>query len=431
MRGLIVQGKRPTDRLTAYSSSCLLLVVVPMSFERAERGAFRQRVRQWAEANADPAWYERLRLADGDLYRRMMSAQAAKLHAAGFLAPHWPTEFGGAGLSVEEQVALHQELSRARFPGPTLHSIALGHVAATLMRHGSPHQQRHLKAILGGEVWCQGFSESEAGSDLASVKTSAVQDGDHYVINGRKMWSTFAHLSDWCILLARTDRDAPKHRGLSVFILDLSLPGIDIRPIRQATGVMEFCEIFLDDVHVPTTELVGEENNGWHVANTTLATERVWQILEYHAQLEQGIELLAEECHRTLVAPGRNAAADPAVRQEFAACVADVDVLGQLAWTVLDGVARDGKVGPEGSVLKVFYSDALQRLTGLAARVRGVAADVDSHNVTDLGWISGDWMIDHIKSWTQTIAAGSNDIQRNIISERVLGLPREPTAWTQ
>lgn len=396
------------------------------SGETAELQAFRLRVRTWAQAHADPTWHERLREADDDRLRQLMRAQAETLHAEGFLAPNWPVEFGGSGLSLDEQVVLQQELVRARFPMPTLHSIALGHVAATLMHHGSQYQQQqHLEAILAGEVWCQGFSEPEAGSDLAAVRTIAQRQGDYYVVNGSKIWSTSAHRSDWCLLLARTDRQAPKHKGLSVFLLDLSLPGIEIRPIRQALGVLEFCEIFLDDVRIHRSELVGEENTGWRVANTTLATERASQILQYHAELEQAIELIAAECHRTIVAPGLTAAEDPVIRQELAARVSEVDALGLLASSVVGGVSRHGEVGPEGSVLKLFYTETLQRLTELATRIRGVAAEVDSGAVTDAGWISGDWLVDHVRSWTQTIAAGSNEIQRNIISERVLGLPRE------
>lgn len=397
------------------------------SGETAELRAFRLRVRTWAQEHADPTWYDQLRVADDDQLRQLMRTQAATLHEEGFLAPHWPVEFGGSGLSLDQQVVLQQELVRAQFPMPTLQSIALGHVAATLMHHGSQYQQQqHLKAILGGEVWCQGFSEPEAGSDLAGLRTLAQKQGDYYVVNGNKIWSTNAHRSDWCLLLARTDRQAPKHRGLSVFLLDLSLPGIEIRPIRQALGVLEFCEIFLDDVRIHCSELVGGENHGWRVANTTLATERMSQIVAYHAELEQAVELIAAECHRTIVAPGVTAADDPAIRQDLAARVSEVDALGLLASSVVGGVSKHGEAGPEGSVLKLFYTETLQRLTGLAARIRGVAADIDSGAVTDAGWVSGDWLVDHIRSWTQTIAAGSNEIQRNIISERVLGLPREP-----
>jgi alkylation response protein AidB-like acyl-CoA dehydrogenase len=385
---------------------------------------FRTRVRTWAAEHSDPQLLERLRRADEPEYREIMLRQAALLDAAGFLTPHWPAAEGG-GLTITEQAVLQQELALAGFVTPSLLSIALGHAAATIMLHGTPEQHEHLEAIRNGEVWCQGFSEPDAGSDLASLRTKAIREGDGYVINGRKIWSTYAQLADYCLLLARTDPSKPKHQGLSMFMLDLQTPGVEIRPIRQATGVWEFCEITLSDVRVPGSARLGAENDGWKIANTTLSTERASQVIEQHAGLLRALQMLARECGEVEVAPGVTAAADPAVRQELGARIAEVEVLGALAASVVSGVARHGEVGPEGSILKLFYSETLQKLTGLATRIRGVGADLDRQNLADTGWISGDWIVDHVKSWTQTIAAGSNEIQRNIISERVLGLPRE------
>jgi alkylation response protein AidB-like acyl-CoA dehydrogenase len=385
---------------------------------------FRDQVRRWARQHADPDLRDRLRTAEDEQYRELMRRQAALLREAGYLTPHWPADQGG-GFSVAQQAILQRELVRARFVPPALLSIALGHAAATVMLYGTPEQHKHLEAIRNGQVWCQGFSEPEAGSDLAGLRTAAVREGDYYVVNGRKIWSTYAHLADRCLLLTRTDPKARKHRGLTMFALDLSSPGVELRKIRQATGVWEFCEITLTDVRIPVSDRLGEENEGWRVANTTLATERASQIIEQHAGLEDALEMLRLECARVQTGPGRVAAQDAAVRQELGARIAEVEVLGALAATVIGGIDRHGEVGPEGSVLKLFYSETLQKLTGLATRIRGVAADIDLGNLADTGWISGDWMVDHIKSWTQTIAAGSNEIQRNIIAEKVLGLPRE------
>jgi alkylation response protein AidB-like acyl-CoA dehydrogenase len=388
---------------------------------------FRLQVREWAQRNSDPGLRERLRLADDHEYRAIMIAQAELLDRAGYLVPHWPEELGG-GYSAAEQAVLAQELARAGFVTPSLLSIALGHAAATILLHGTSEQRGHLEAIRKGEIWCQGFSEPDAGSDLASLRTRAQMVDDRYVVNGRKIWSTYAHLADWCLLLARTDPRKPKHQGLSMFMLDLTSPGVEITRIRQATGVWEFCEITLTDVELPESHRLGAENEGWRIANTTLSTERASQVIEQHAGLEGALKLLRAECAESEVEPGIIAADDPAVRQELGARVAEVEVLGALASAVVSGVSRHGEIGPEGSVLKLFYSETLQKLTGLAARIRGVSADLDQENLVDTGWISGDWMVDHIKSWTQTIAAGSNEIQRNIISERVLGLPREGQA---
>lgn len=385
---------------------------------------FRTAVREWARQNSDPSLRERLRRATDDEYRAIMIGQAQLLDSAGYLVPHWPADFGG-GYSAAEQAVVAQELARAGFVTPSLLSIALGHAAATLMLHGTPEQLAHLDAIRKGEVWCQGFSEPDAGSDLASLRTKAERNEDRYLVNGRKIWSTYAHLADWCLLLARTDPVKPKHQGLSMFMLDLRSPGVDITRIRQATGVWEFCEIALTDVEIPVSYRLGPENDGWRIANTTLATERASQVIEQHAGLEWALEMLRAECAEIEVAPGMPAARDAAIRQELGARVAEVEVLGALAGAVVSGVSRHGEIGPEGSVLKLFYSETLQKLTGLASRIRGVAADLDRENLADTGWISGDWMVDHVKSWTQTIAAGSNEIQRNIISERVLALPRE------
>jgi alkylation response protein AidB-like acyl-CoA dehydrogenase len=275
-------------------------------------------------------------------------------------------------------------------------------------------------------VWCQGFSEPNAGSDLASLQCRAVRDGDVYIVNGQKIWSSGAHRASWCLLLARTDPEAPKHRGISVFMLDLSSPGIEIRPIRQATGSAEFCEIFLTDVRIPVEHRLGTENDGWRIAQTTLSTERGSFIIENQVRLLEVLDKVAAEAATVELGNGRTAAQDPAVRQELAERAAEVEVLGMLADKIIGGLLRHGEMGPEGSILKLFYSETLQKLTGLAARIRGVAADVDPEVEGFGGYTSGNWLIDHIASWTWTIAAGSNEIQRNIIGERVLGLPREP-----
>jgi alkylation response protein AidB-like acyl-CoA dehydrogenase len=389
----------------------------------------RSAVREWAAANTPPAWHDQLKTATRQQFREFNIRQARLLREAGLLATHWPQEFGGGGFTFAQQLVIQEELVRADFPQPRLLEIALAHIAATLIAYGSAGQRRHLHAILDGEIWCQGFSEPDAGSDLASLRTRAVRTGDGYVVNGQKVWSSYADQATWCLLLARTDPAAPRHRGLSLFMLELDSPGVEIRPIRQATGTEEFSELFLTDVRVPAEHLIGEENAGWRMAQTTLATERAFNILELQARLAVALGEIAAQALTTPVAPGRMAADDDSIRQELAARAAEVDVLGLLGQRLARDVERSGEVGPEGSIVKLFYSETLQKLTALAVRITGLPAMLDERREFATSWTSGHWMIDHLKSWNWTIAAGSNEIQRNIIGEKVLGLPREPVSW--
>jgi len=401
---------------------------VPPIVPSGDLEQLRSAVRDWAVANTPPDWHAELSTATKRQFRDFNIRQAQLLRQAGLLAAHWPKEFGGGGFSFAEQLVIQEELVRADFPQPRLMEIALAHIAATLMAYGSAEQQRHLGAILDGEIWCQGFSEPDAGSDLASLRTRAVRTGDTYVVNGQKVWSSYADQASWCLLLARTDQAAPKHRGLSLFVLELDSPGVEVRPTRQATGTEEFCELFLTDVRVPATHLIGAENTGWRMAQTTLATERAFNMLELQARLAVALREIAAQALVTPVAPGRMAADDDSVRQDLAARAAEVEVLGLLGQRLARQVERTGEVGPDGSIVKLFYSETLQKLTGLAVRIRGMAAMLDERREFATTWTSGHWMIDHLKSWNWTIAAGSNEIQRNIIGERVLGLPREPQA---
>src|SRR5262249_36624030 len=223
---------------------------------------FRETVRSFLAAAAPAedwrAWYQSASEADRQAF---LDEYASRLREPGYLAPHWPVAFGGAGLTAAQQLVLKLELQRVKYP-PVGGGIGFHHAAATIIQYGTPEQQKALERILHGEAWCQGFSEPNAGSDLASLQTRAVRDGDEYVINGQKIWSSGAMHARWCLLLARTDPTKPKHKGISVFMLDLQLPGIEIRPIKQAIGGSEFCEIFLTDVRVPVDCRIGPENEG-------------------------------------------------------------------------------------------------------------------------------------------------------------------------
>jgi alkylation response protein AidB-like acyl-CoA dehydrogenase len=387
---------------------------------------FRQQVRSWFAAHTPAGWEDLLREADEETTVGFFRDWARTLHAGGYLVPHWPVEHGGAALPLAKQVIIQQEMSRAGAPRPRYQVIALGHAAATLLEHGTPEQQALLQGVLDGDIWCQGFSEPEAGSDLASLRTRAVRHGDEYVVNGQKTWSSMAYRARWCLLLARTDPDMPKHRGISVFILDMTAAGVQIRPIRQATGSAEFCEIFLTDVRIPVSMRVGAENEGWRIAQTTLTTERASQLLELHQGLEVSIQRLAAAARNQANSMGQPRVHDSAFRQELARHAADVDAFGLLVEKIMRGLITNGRLGPESSIGKLYFSELLQRLMRFGVVLGGMHAQPNHHNRADLSYTSGDWMIDYIRSWTWTIAAGSSEIQRNIIAEKVLGLPREP-----
>jgi alkylation response protein AidB-like acyl-CoA dehydrogenase len=388
-----------------------------------EMAEFRREVRAWAIRNRPDNWQQRVR-DNEDLRRPLFAECAARLREAGYLAPHWPREFGGGEYPIALQMVVRQELQAANFP-PVTNGIGLHHAAATLMVHGTSTQQKHLQSILEGEIWCQGFSEPDAGSDLASLKTTALREGDTYVVNGQKIWSSGAQHADWCLLLARTNPGAPKHAGISVFMLDVKSEGVEVRPIRQASGSSEFCEIFLSDVRVPVDNRVGPENEGWRIAQTTLSTERASMIIGFQTEMASELNGLLAEAARGDT-DGMAALDRPGVGFELAQRAAEVEVLGMLVERVVGQLVRHGEMGPEGSALKLFYSETFQRLSDLALRVRGMRSlETGAHEVNVAAMQVGS-VNDHVRSWVHTISAGSNEIQRNIIAERVLGLPREP-----
>jgi alkylation response protein AidB-like acyl-CoA dehydrogenase len=376
------------------------------------------------KTNAPRAWRGRVTAATPeelvDFYREWLRA----LHGAGLLVPHWPVRFGGGGLGIAEQVIVQQVMSQFDAPRPRPMTVALGHAAATLMEHGSASQQELLAGILDGEIWCQGFSEPEAGSDLASLRCRAVRSGEVYVVDGQKTWSSFASEATYCLLLARTDPDAPKHQGISFFVVDMSSPGITVRPIRQATGSTEFAEVFFDHVEVPAASRVGAEGDGWRIARTTLASERVVQMVELVEQARAAVRRIDSELHSVPVAPGRSRQATERLRGEVTEAAIDVEVLAAMTERVMSDLASGGTLGPTGSVLKLYFSELLQRMTATASRINGLDALRDPGSPADVGYLSGSWFTDHLRSWTWTIAAGTSEIQRNIIGEQMLGLPR-------
>ncbi len=349
--------------------------------------------------------------------REYDTAWQRMLFDAGYAGINWPTEYGGRGASPSEHLIFLEETERLNAPYVGVNFVGLLHAGPTLIAEASDEQRAaHLPAILrGDEVWCQGFSEPGAGSDLASLRTRAVLDGDHYVVTGQKIWTSHAEVADYCELLVRTDPDAPKHRGITWLIMPMDLPGIEVRPLRTIHGSTEFAELFLDEVRIPVANRVGAENDGWRVAMVTFSFERGTAFV---SEMLQSMELV-----RSLAAVSRELGReDVDVRRELGHLAAELDALWALTKRNVSQAARTGVPGVGGSVFKLHYSEVRQRLGELSMHVLDRAglsiADVD-------GIPNGEHVYGQIHALSLTIAAGTSQIQRNIVGERVLGLPKE------
>ncbi|MBX8687444.1 acyl-CoA dehydrogenase [Mycobacterium sp. 20091114027_K0903767] len=382
-------------------------------------GDFRASVRDWCTAHIPKDWRANQTGVGDEEFVSFQKSWFAELHTAGYAVPHWPAEWGG-GMGVPEQIVLYQELAAHDAPRLVLAFVGIHHAASTLLAAGTEEQrQRHLPAILDGEIWVQGFSEPEAGSDLAALRTTARADGDTFIVNGQKLWASGALHADWCLLLARTDPEAPKRRGISYFLMDMATPGIDVRPIRNAVGDSHFCEIFLNDVAVPAANLIGPLNKGWQVAQATLGAERGMTMLELSERLgNAGFTWLRDAAPLD----------DPVVADRLAQFETELAGLRGLCRDLVERTEA-GTAGPaDASIVKLYYSELLQRMTGFGAEIGGLAAHTVLAKPASSGWESGAWMLDFIGSWEWTIPGGASEIQRTIIGERGLGLPREPSA---
>jgi alkylation response protein AidB-like acyl-CoA dehydrogenase len=388
---------------------------------------FRHHVRQWCAENVPADWRERQTGVSHDEFVAFQQAWLQTLRRGDFAVPHWPKEWGG-GLSARDEAILFEELARADAPRLVLHFVSLHHAASTLLTAGSDDQRaRHLPAILDGEVWCQGFSEPNAGSDLASLRTAAIREGDDYVVNGQKIWASLAMYADWCLLLARTDPEAPKRRGISYFLMDMRSPGVDVRPIQNAAGEAHFCEIFLTDVRIPAGNLIGPENDGWRVAQSTLNSERGGTMVELAERLGNGYRWLIDLARTRPDPQGRPYSEDGMARDRIAHLGSQLRSLRLMCARITDDtVGQDA--GVLASVIKLYYSELLQDLTGYGVELAGLDAQLEAARPLSAGWESGHWLLDYIGSWEWTIPGGTSEIQRNIIGERGLGLPREPVA---
>jgi alkylation response protein AidB-like acyl-CoA dehydrogenase len=385
----------------------------------------RDGVREWCATHVPDDWRDQLRGVSHAELVEFLRWWGGRLREAGLLAPHWPKEWGG-GFSVPEQVVIAEELARGDAPRNGLYHVGLFNVAPTLLQAATAEQRdRFLPGIWDGEVWCQGYSEPNAGSDLASLQTRAVREGDRFVVNGQKVWTSWAKEADWCMLLARTEPETTKHKGISCLIVDMRSPGVEVRPIKQAWGPADFNEVFFDDVAVPAENLLGPEHGGWMVAQGTLAAERAIAILEMAEKLRrQGIEAAIAAAATWHLETGEPALDDVAVRERLASHYARVQVLRHLLNRMIGDIIRGADVTGTSSVIKVFYTDLLHEFTRSVTDLQGVAGQLDAPVLACAGWETGFWMNDYLHSFGWLIGGGTNEIQRNVIGERMLGLPR-------
>jgi alkylation response protein AidB-like acyl-CoA dehydrogenase len=384
----------------------------------------RQQVRAWLQANVPVGWRQAMTNSEQAAFVQLQRQWFGKLSAAGYATPHWPSEWPGGGRSLADQKVIYEEVARADAPRLILFFVALYHAACTLLECGSDAQrQTYLPKILAGEIWCQGFSEPNAGSDLASLKTRAERRGDNYVINGQKTWSTMAQYADRCLLLARTSKAEVPQAGLTYLLVDMHAPGVTVRPIAQITGDDEFAEIFFDDVEVPIEERVGEEGEGWAVAQATLASERGLTLVELSHRMRYALPLIAAQMRDS----GREQ--DAALRRDLGRLIARVDATCALADRYLLKRISGEEAAGDASVVKLYYATTLREFSLLGSRIAGLEGQYDRGFMRGATQETGNWPVDFINSFNWSIAGGSNEIQRNIIAERMLGMPREPRAW--
>jgi alkylation response protein AidB-like acyl-CoA dehydrogenase len=339
-----------------------------------------------------------------------------RLYDGRWMAVHFPSEYGGRDASLLEHLAVHEEMVRVAAP-PLINGPSISIFGPTLLVFGRPEQkQRYLPKLLSAEeVWCLGFSEPNAGSDLASLRTRAARDGDEWVLNGQKVWTTYANQADYCMFLVRTDPEAPPHKGISCLIVPLRTPGVIVRPLREMTGDTDFNEVFLDNARVPADSVVGEVNKGWQVIMTALGHERGTLLLVDHMRRQEDMERL------TKVIRWRGKSADRTLRQQFAQFQIEVEIMKLHCFKVMSDLEQ-GRPQSDVSILKLYGTELVQRLDDFALSVQGPYAQLwrGAPQVVD----DGRWQYGWLMARAGTIASGTSEVQRNIIAQRLLGLPR-------
>ena len=367
--------------------------------------AFRDELRGWFAAHepaAEPS-------GDEDAHYHWRRDFQRQLSDDGWAAVHWPVEYGGRGATMTESAIFFEELGRAGAPLPA-NVLGLLLAGPTIMTWGTDAQkERHLGPILTAEeIWCQGFSEPDAGSDLAAVKTRAVRDGDEWVVTGQKVWTSGAQYSKWCMLVARTDPGAAKHKGLTYFLMDMEQEGVEVRPLRQITGENEFNELFIDGARIPDVNVLGGEGNGWKVALTTLMNERAGLAFFLQVRMRRLLDQLFVE------AAASGALDDPVIADQLGELHLKAEVLRLTAYRGLTAVQKYGQPGPEGSLTKWMWSQTNQQLTQFAADLLGPAALVAGES----------WSYELLRARGNSIEGGTTEVLKNIVAERVLGLPK-------
>ncbi len=388
-----------------------------------DQEALRKRVRAWLTTNIPDDW-KKFGLSEvprPEAYEFLRKWQKT-LHDAGFIGLTWPKESGGQGLTFVEEMILQEEMALQKAP-PVLNILGVGMAGPTIIAYGTDEQKKRYpaKILSCDEIWCQGYSEPNSGSDLASLQTRAVKDGEHWVINGQKVWTSLAHIADWMMLLARTDPAAPRHKGITYFLLDMKSPGVTVKPLTQITGDAEFNEVFFDNVRVHERQILGGVNNGWAVGLTTLMYERLALGFGLQVRLRITLESLVDMAKR-MEKHGRGVTKDPVMRQKLAALWIDTEALKYTGARAVTKLLRGELPGPEASTGKMSWVDTHQRLQELAMEIQGPYAMLARG--ADVAVDSGVWQYSFLRSRANSIEGGTTEIQKNIIGERVLGLPK-------
>jgi len=388
-----------------------------------DQEALRKRVRAWLTTNMPDDW-KKFGLSEvprPEAYEFLRKWQKT-LHDAGFIGLTWPKESGGQGLTFVEEMILQEEMALQKAP-PVLNILGVGMAGPTIIAYGTDEQKKRYpaKILSCDEIWCQGYSEPNSGSDLASLQTRAVKDGEHWVINGQKVWTSLAHIADWMMLLARTDPAAPRHKGITYFLLDMKSPGVTVKPLTQITGDAEFNEVFFDNVRVHERQILGGVNNGWAVGLTTLMYERLALGFGLQVRLRITLESLVDMAKR-MEKHGRGVTKDPVMRQKLAALWIDTEALKYTGARAVTKLLRGELPGPEASTGKMSWVDTHQRLQELAMEIQGPYAMLARG--ADVAVDSGVWQYSFLRSRANSIEGGTTEIQKNIIGERVLGLPK-------
>jgi alkylation response protein AidB-like acyl-CoA dehydrogenase len=378
---------------------------------------FRDELRAWLAGNVPPPYEGSKNEEEKGEYFAYLRAWQRRVYDAGWAGLSWPKQYGGRGAALIEQAIFQEEWARAEAP-PLINVLGLSLIGPTIIAVGTEEQkQRFLPKILSAEeIWCQGFSEPNAGSDVAALGTKAVIDGDDFVVNGQKIWTSLAHASDWCLLLVRTDPQAAKHKGITALLVDMHSEGVTVRPLKQITGESGFNEVFFSNVRVPVANVLGEVNKGWHTAIATLMNERAHLGTGTYIQFKRNLDALIARA-REIKRNGKPASADPLVRQKLAQAFLELEVFRLTNTRALSRMANSQVPGPEGSILKIYWSEMNQRLQQIAQETLGPYGQLQDFD-------EGRWAYNYLRARGNTIEAGTSEIQRNIVAERVLGLPK-------